>query len=59
MTRYVIAQRAKVSESVISRFMSGQRSISLETADRIAEVLGVTLAASRKRLLDGPPNTSR
>ena len=38
-----IAQRAQVSSQVIARFLYGERDIHLETADRLANVLGVKL----------------
>ena len=41
-----IAEQAKVSSLVVSRFLSGERDIHLETADRLAEVLGVKLTAN-------------
>jgi plasmid maintenance system antidote protein VapI len=34
-----------VSQIVVSRFLSGQRDIRMETADRLAEVLGLKLAS--------------
>ena len=42
---YQIAQDAGISQIVISRFLSGQRDIRLRTADKLAEVLRVKLAA--------------
>ncbi len=41
-----IAEKAKVSPMIVSRFMSGERDIHLETADRLADVLGVKLTAN-------------
>jgi hypothetical protein len=38
---YQIAKAASVSQIVISRFLSGERDIRMETADRLAEVLGL------------------
>lgn len=38
---YQIAKAANVSQIVISRFLSGERDIRMETADRLAEVLGL------------------
>jgi ribosome-binding protein aMBF1 (putative translation factor) len=38
---YQIAKAAKVSQIVVSRFLSGERDIRMETADRLAEVLGL------------------
>jgi hypothetical protein len=36
---YQIAKAASVSQIVVSRFLSGERDIRMETADRLAEVL--------------------
>ena len=44
MSVYQIAQQSGVSQIVISRFLSGERDIRMATADRLAGVLGVTLA---------------
>ena len=41
-----IAVKAKVSPLIVSRFLSGERDIHLETADRLADVLGVKLTAN-------------
>ena len=41
---YQIAQDAGVSQIVVSRFVSGERDIRMATADKLAEVLGLTLA---------------
>ena len=38
-----IAEKAKVSPVVVSRFLSGERDIHRETADRLADALGVKL----------------
>jgi plasmid maintenance system antidote protein VapI len=43
LSRYEIAKRAEISESVLSHFMSGRRSMTLDTAAKIAIVLGLTL----------------
>ncbi len=40
---YQIAKAADVSQIVVSRFLSGERDIRMETADRLAEVLGLKL----------------
>jgi hypothetical protein len=47
MTREAIAQASGVSVSVISRFMAGERTISLKTVDKLA-------AALELRLCGGP-----
>lgn len=43
-TRYQLAKEAGVSQIMVSRFMSGKRDIRLGTADRLANVLGLTLS---------------
>lgn len=40
---YQIAKAADVSQIVVSRFLSGDRDIRMETADRFAEVLDLKL----------------
>lgn len=46
MTVYEIAKRARISQIVISRFLSGERDIRMATADKLAEVLGLRLVTS-------------
>ncbi len=41
---YQIAKDANVSQIVISRFLSGERDIRMETADRLAEALELKVA---------------
>lgn len=43
---YQIAKAANVSQIVISRFLSGQRDIRMETADRLAEVLNLKIGTA-------------
>ena len=43
LSRYEIAKRCGVSESVLSRFMRRERGITLDTLDRIAALLGHTI----------------
>ena len=45
MTVYQIARKARVSQIIISRFLSGQRDIRMATADKLAGVLGMKLVA--------------
>jgi plasmid maintenance system antidote protein VapI len=40
---YELAEQAGVDRSVLSRFVAGRRTITLETADRLAAVLKVRL----------------
>jgi len=39
MTRYQIAKRTGVSEATLSRFMSGQRGLTLKAVDKLAVLL--------------------
>jgi ribosome-binding protein aMBF1 (putative translation factor) len=47
LTVYEIAKRAKVSQIIISRFLSGERDIRMATADKLAQVLGLKLTGAR------------
>ncbi len=49
MTRYKLAKAADVEESALSRFVHDKRSISLEAASRIADVLDLELRPRRTR----------
>jgi transcriptional regulator with XRE-family HTH domain len=44
---YELARDAGVDRSVLSRFLAGKRTITLETADRLAAVLRLRLIAGR------------
>jgi plasmid maintenance system antidote protein VapI len=44
---YELARAAGVDRSVLSRFLAGKRTITLETADRLAVVLKLRLIAGR------------
>ncbi len=46
LSLYKLAKRTRVDHGQLSRFLRGERSITLETADRIAEELGLRLARS-------------
>ena len=41
-----IAAKAHLSPLALSKFLAGERDIPLETADRLAEVLGIKLTSS-------------
>ncbi len=49
ITRYRIAQDSGVNHTVLSRFLSGERSIKLETVDLLADYLGLELRPKTKR----------
>jgi plasmid maintenance system antidote protein VapI len=44
---YELARDTGVDRSVLSRFLTGKRTITLETADRLAAVLKLRLIAGR------------
>jgi plasmid maintenance system antidote protein VapI len=44
---YELARDAGVDRSVLSRFLAGKRTITLETADRLAAVLKLRLIVGR------------
>jgi plasmid maintenance system antidote protein VapI len=44
---YELARNAGVDRSVLSRFLAGKRTITLETADRLAAVLKLRLITGR------------
>lgn len=48
LTRYRIAKDAGISQSTLEYFMTGERSLRLETVDKLAKVLGLRLSR-RKR----------
>ena len=49
MTCYALANKAGLSQSVLSRFTSGERDISLGTAGKLADVLGLELVRQSSR----------
>jgi len=54
-TRYEIAKATEnaVDQAQLSRFMVGERTLTLETAERIGRVLGVELTAPKRRRKKG------
>ena len=48
-SRYRIAKDLEVSEATLSRFMSGERGLTLKVLDRLAEYVGLTLCARANR----------
>lgn len=49
LSAYAAARLADVDPGVVSRFLSGQRDIRLETADRLAVALGLRLVEVARR----------
>jgi transcriptional regulator with XRE-family HTH domain len=48
LSRYAISQRAGVSESILSRFVRGERGLSSESIDSLVEFLGLEVRPRRK-----------
>jgi plasmid maintenance system antidote protein VapI len=46
-TQYAIAKGAAVDQSVLNRFVNGERGISFETAAKLCEYLGLVLSKPR------------
>jgi transcriptional regulator with XRE-family HTH domain len=44
LSRYAIAQQSGISQSVLSRFVNGERGLTVETAERLAVALGWQMA---------------
>jgi plasmid maintenance system antidote protein VapI len=40
---YAVSKEARVSQAILSRFLRGQRTLTLETADRLCQTLGLEL----------------
>lgn len=47
LSHYRLAKETGVSQPIITRFVNGTRSISLETADRIAAYFGMVLSVPK------------
>ncbi len=48
-SRYALSCASGVAQSALSRFMSGERGLSLESAARLADALGLELRPKRSR----------
>jgi len=46
---YELSQRTEVAQSVINRFRAKERSLTLETAERLGRAVGVTLRTERSK----------
>ena len=49
MTRYAISVKSGVDQATLSKFMKGQRGFSMESLDKLVEVLGLTVTVNPKR----------
>ena len=48
-TRYRIAQESGVAESILSRLMSGERGLSIDALETLADYLGLEIVMRPKR----------
>lgn len=48
MSRYAVAKAIELDQSTLSRFMAGKSGLALDTVDRLGELLGLKLAATKK-----------
>ncbi len=48
VTRYSISKATGISESALSRFVSGERGLSLGTLDRLADFLELSIVAGKR-----------
>jgi len=54
-SRYALAKQVGVSESALSRFMSGKQGLTLASLDKLAEVLGLRLITTVQRVAKRSP----
>lgn len=49
MTRYEISKLSGVEQSALSRFMSGERGLTTESIDKLAEALDWKIVANKRK----------
>lgn len=49
LTRYAIGQATGLDKASLSKFMSGERGLGLESIDKLAELLGLHIVRKRGR----------
>ena len=49
MTRYAIAEQSGVDEGTLSKFVRGQKTITIETADKLMRLLGLEIKATKRQ----------
>jgi transcriptional regulator with XRE-family HTH domain len=49
MTRYAISVKSGVDQAALSRFMAGKSSLTLDTVDKLVDVLELEVRLPRKR----------
>jgi plasmid maintenance system antidote protein VapI len=53
MSRYAICKAIDLPESSMSRFMTGKGGVSMDTLDKLAELLGLSVASRSRRRKGG------
>ena len=48
-TRYRISKEVGISQPTLSRFMSGERGLTMKALDTLADYLGLNITTKRKR----------
>ena len=48
MSRYAVAKAIDLDQSTLSRFMSGKAGLSVETIDKLGELLGLQLVTAKE-----------
>jgi plasmid maintenance system antidote protein VapI len=48
MSRYAVAKAIELDQATMSRFMSGKAGLSVETIDRLGDLLGLQLVTTKK-----------
>jgi transcriptional regulator with XRE-family HTH domain len=53
MSRYAICKSIGLNQGAMSRFMAGNSGLSMDTLDKLAELLGLSVVARPKRVKQG------
>ncbi len=59
MSNYRVARRSRIHQSQVSRFLSGESKLTLDTVDKIGEVLGLEITVSESPRQHGEISESR
>ncbi len=49
ISRYALAKKTGVAEAVLSRFVTGGRTITMETGAKLAQALGLRLTGGKRK----------
>lgn len=49
MSRYAISQRTGIAQSTLCKFIQGERGLSLESADKLMDLLGLEIRPRRRK----------